>query len=67
MRFKKLEELRLCGWVEEKPVEIKKKVVKANVKKAVKAPAGPSRLRDMIAGKKNKEVRMESCNQENIN
>ncbi|CAH0584554.1 unnamed protein product [Chrysodeixis includens] len=49
MRFKKLEELRLCGWVEEKPVEIKKKVVKANVKKVAKAPGGPSRLKEMIA------------------
>lgn len=51
MRFKKLEELRSQGWVEEKPVEVKKKVVKANVKKVAKPSCGgPSRLREMIAG-----------------
>ena len=52
MRFMKLEELRLCGWVEEQPVEVKKKVVRpaANVKKVAKPTGGPSRLREMIAG-----------------
>lgn len=51
MRFKKLEELRQRGWVEEQP-EVKKKVVRPtlNVKKAAKPAGGPSRLRDMIAG-----------------
>ncbi|CAH2981522.1 unnamed protein product [Chilo suppressalis] len=51
MRFKKLEELKSRGWVEDKPVEVKKKVVnKANVnKKPNKPTAGPSRLREMIA------------------
>lgn len=51
MRFKKLEELRLCGWVEDKPVEVKKKVVRPNAiaKKAAKPTGGPSRLREMIA------------------
>ncbi|KAH9640776.1 hypothetical protein HF086_000118 [Spodoptera exigua] len=51
MRFKKLEELRRCGWVEDQPVEVKKKVVRPNavVKKAVKPTGGPSRLREMIA------------------
>ncbi|XP_047026969.1 disks large-associated protein 5 isoform X1 [Helicoverpa zea] len=51
MRFKKLEELRLCGWVEDKPIEAKKKVVKgpAQVKKVAKPAGGPSRLREMIA------------------
>uniref|UniRef100_A0A2A4JMX8 Guanylate kinase-associated protein mars n=1 Tax=Heliothis virescens TaxID=7102 RepID=A0A2A4JMX8_HELVI len=51
MRFKKLEELRLCGWVEDKPIEVKKKVVKgpANAKKLAKPAGGPSRLREMIA------------------
>ncbi|XP_075978975.1 uncharacterized protein LOC142978419 isoform X2 [Anticarsia gemmatalis] len=48
MRFKNLEELRARGWVE-KPVEIKKKVVKPNVKKVTKPTGGPSRLREMIA------------------
>ncbi|XP_022829830.1 disks large-associated protein 5 isoform X2 [Spodoptera litura] len=51
MRFKKLEELRHRGWVEDQPVEVKKKVVRSNaiVKKAVKPTGGPSRLREMIA------------------
>ncbi|KAF9413642.1 hypothetical protein HW555_008220 [Spodoptera exigua] len=51
MRFKKLEELRRCSWVEDQPVEVKKKVVRPNavVKKAVKPTGGPSRLREMIA------------------
>lgn len=59
MRFKKLEELRLCGWVEDKPVEVKKKVVRPNAiaKKAAKPTGGPSRLREMIAGKGSRNCR----------
>ncbi|XP_030030925.2 disks large-associated protein 5 isoform X1 [Manduca sexta] len=49
MRFKKLEELRSRGWVEDQPVEIQKKVVKPVAKKTVKPASGPSRLREMIA------------------
>lgn len=50
MRFKKLEELRLRGWIDDKPVEVKKKITKNNVKKTSKPMGGTSRLRDMIAG-----------------
>ncbi|KAJ8713740.1 hypothetical protein PYW07_014110 [Mythimna separata] len=62
MRFKKLEELRLRGWVEEKPVEVKKKVVKptVNVKKAAKPTGGPSRLRDMIAAARKAKIEQET-------
>lgn len=51
VRFKKLEELRSHGWVEQQTaeLEVKKKVVKANTKKVVKSTGGPSRLREMIA------------------
>lgn len=49
MRFKKLEELRLRGWIDDKPVEVKKKITKNNVKKTSKPMGGTSRLRDMIA------------------
>lgn len=48
MRFKKLEELRARGWVdEEKPVEVKKRVTKQTVNKS--KPAVSSRLKDIIA------------------
>ncbi|XP_050351696.1 disks large-associated protein 5 isoform X2 [Nymphalis io] len=48
MRFKKLEEMRARGWVDEQPVEIKKKAVS---KPAVSRsrPAATSRLKDIIA------------------
>ncbi|KAJ8715867.1 hypothetical protein PYW08_013152 [Mythimna loreyi] len=62
MRFKKLEELRLRGWVEEKPVEVKKKAIKpsVNVKKVAKPTGGPSRLRDMIAAVRKAKKEQES-------
>ncbi|XP_063827950.1 disks large-associated protein 5 [Ostrinia nubilalis] len=50
MRFKKLEELRARGWVEDAPVAVVRKApTKNNVKKATKPSGGPSRLREMIA------------------
>ncbi|XP_028175234.1 disks large-associated protein 5-like isoform X2 [Ostrinia furnacalis] len=50
MRFKKLEELRARGWVEDAPVVIVRKAApKNNVKKPAKPSGGPSRLREMIA------------------
>lgn len=50
VRFKNLEEMRARGWVELEPVAIKKKVVKAQVKKVTKPSRGPSQLKDLIAG-----------------
>ncbi|KAJ0178053.1 hypothetical protein K1T71_005876 [Dendrolimus kikuchii] len=60
IRFKKLEQLRDRGWVEEKPVErMRRPTVQPRLKKN-KPNAGPSRLKEMIASarraKKEQEV-----------
>nr|XP_026487292.1 disks large-associated protein 5-like [Vanessa tameamea] len=48
MRFKKLEEMRARGWVDEQPVEVKKKVVSKPAASRSR-PAATSRLKDIIA------------------
>ncbi|CAH2090720.1 unnamed protein product [Euphydryas editha] len=63
MRFKKLEEMRARGWVdEERPAEVKKKVTKPVVNRS--KPAVSSRLKDIIAAarKAKKEQQIENPN-----